>query len=532
MKKFLFIPLLIISAVYLFGCEGKGKIVIKEPPNAKVYIDGKYVGTTPLELTLTEGKYKVTVETTEFDSETKTVQVFFDRVIELIFQPKPKGILKADSIPKGAKVIEGKVTYGKTPLSVKLDPGEHLIVFKHGSLGASRKVNIEYKKVTEIFVNLEKAVIHFNLNPPDAELYVDGKRIEAPATVELEEGVHKAEVKKGVYQDKFKFSVKKGEEKNITYTLKDVQLPPIQAYAPIEFTKDYKFLVSLGKGGIYLWDLKDFKPHISVYDPQDVRNFDRFSNFDVSDNNKLIAGVKPIIALKYTLKYKDRPATKILIWNAETLSPVFSKVFYEDIVGVSFSKDNKSLFMATNDGRIIKLDIKDGSTTETDLTNLKLTDIKRFEDRIFISSEGGRLFAIDSKTGELLLHKKVHDSKINRLEISKDGSFLITSSDDGRIHLINRNLNIVDTIDIGSPVLAANLSISDDALAYSIGKTVKVISATDKYELYTIKGFNGDVVDVEFWTDEILITASGIKTPEIKLWNKGHLLRKWVQTIE
>ncbi len=532
MKKFLIFIFLIALSIYMVGCEGKGKLVIKEPPNAKVYINGKYVGTTPLELTLTEGKYKVTVETSEYDSETKIVQIFFDRTVELVFNPKPKGILKVDSIPQGAKVIEGKVTYGKTPLTVKLDPGEHLIVLKHGSLGASRKVKIEYRKTKELFVNLEKAVVHFYVHPEDAELIIDGKKISVPATLELDEGKHTAVVKKGVYEDTFKFSVKKGEEKKITYTLTDVQLPPIQAYAPIEFTKDYKFLVSLGKGGIYFWDLKDLKPHISVYDPKDVRNFDKFTNFDVSDDKKLIAGVKPIKALKYTLKYKDKPATKILIWNSETLLPVFSKIFYTNIMGVAFSSDNKHLFMCTDDGRVIKLSIKDGSTTENDIAESAFTDIKRFEDRIFISSENGRLFSIDSKTGELIAHKKVHDSRINRLEISKDGSFVITSSNDGKVHLINRDLHIVDTVDVGKPVLAANLSISDDSLAYSTGKEVKVISATDKYELYTIKDFNGNVIDVEFWTDDILITGSGINTPEIKLWNKGHLLRKWVQTIE
>ncbi len=530
-RLYIFLLTAIVPLLFL-GCEGKGQLVIKEPPDAKVFIDGKYVGKTPIKLTLKEGRYKVTVETSEFDSETKIVQIFFDRTLELSFSPKPKGILEADSKPQGAKVIDGKEILGETPIRVKLDPGEHILVFKHGSLGASRKVKIEYKKVTKLFVNLEKAVVHFYLNPPDATLFIDGNPVTIPATLELDEGTHKAVVKKGVYEDEFKFYVKKGEEKKITYTLMDVQLPPIQAYAPIEFTKDYKFLVSLGKGGIYFWDLKELKPHISVYDPKDVRNFDKFINFDVSDDKKLIAGVKPIKALRYLLKDKNTPATKILIWNASTLSPVFSKVFYDRITGVSFSKDKNYLFMITDSGNLIKLNIKEGSTVQKQIDKTKLTDIKRLDDRIYISSSSGKIFALDSTGGDIILSKKVHDAKINRLEISKDGSFLVTASDDGKINILNRDLHIVHSFDIGKPVLAGNLSISNDALAYSTGKLVKVIDVTDKFEKYKIDDLNADVIDIEFWTEDIIITGSGVNKPEVKLWNKGHLLRKWVQTIE
>ena len=532
MKKIYSLLFLLWTALIFIGCEGKGQLVIKEPPNAKVYIDGKYVGTTPIKLTLKEGKYKITVETSQFDSETKTVQIFFDRTVELSFNPKPKGILEADSKPQGAKVIDGKETLGKTPLKVKLDPGEHILVFKHGSLGASRKVKIEYKKITKLFVNLEKAVVHFYLDPPDAKLLIDDKPIKAPATLELEEGYHKAVVSKGVYEDEFKFYVKKGEEKKITYTLMDVQLPPIQAYAPIEFTKDYKFLISLGKGGIYFWDLEKLKPYISVYDPKDVRNFDKFINFDVSDDNKLIAGVKPIKALKYLLKDKTKKATKILIWDATTLAPIFSKVFYYDITGVAFSKDKNYLFMISKNGQLIKLDIKNKSINIDEITNASLTDIKRIDDRIYVSSDNGRIFAINSLNGDLILSKKIHSKKINRLEISKDGGFIITASNDGTVNILNRDCHIVNTINIKKPVLAANLSISNDALAYSVGKIVKVIDITDKFEKYSIKNLNADVIDIEFWTEDIMVTGSSMKKPEIKLWNKGHLLRKWVQTIE
>jgi PEGA domain. len=210
-KSLWFMVFLIFSSFILSSCEGKGKISIQEPKNADVYINGKYVGKTPLELELKEGSYDITVATTEFDRDTqKGVWVYYDKTTKLVFNPKPTGILQADSIPQGAIVMEGRNYIGKTPFKEYLPVGKHLIIFKYGAVGTSRKVVIEYGKTTSIFVNLTKAVIHLNANPPDAKIYVDGKEIgTSPQNVELDEGVHKITVEKDVYKDTFTIKVKR-----------------------------------------------------------------------------------------------------------------------------------------------------------------------------------------------------------------------------------------------------------------------------------------------------------------------------------
>ncbi|MDQ7055433.1 MAG: PEGA domain-containing protein [Persephonella sp.] len=292
MKKIFAFFLLVAAAMFLSSCEGKGKLVIKEPPNADVYINGKHVGKTPIEVELKEGKYTVEVAVSPFEMERKkNVWVYFDHTTELSFRPSPKGILVVDTKPQGAEVIEGRNPLGRTPFKDKIDVGEHHIILKFGAVGTSRVVNIEYGKTTELFVNLEKAVVHFRANPSQATLSIDGKNVGSfPVDLELEEGIHHITVSHQHYTDTFRLKVKKGDEITVTYILTDVQLPPIQAYGPITFTPDKKYLITLGKAGIYFWDLKKFKPQISLYDPKDVGNFDKFINYAVSGRWSLCSG--------------------------------------------------------------------------------------------------------------------------------------------------------------------------------------------------------------------------------------------------
>ncbi len=527
---------LAITGLILTSCEGKGKLVIKEPPNADVYINGKYVGKTPIVLELKEAPYDITVATSPYDEETKKhVWVYFDKTTELVFHPKPKGILEANSKPEGATVLDGKYPIGKTPLNTKLDVGEHLIVFKTKEAGASRKVNIEYGKTVKLFVNLEKAVVHFDANPKDAVLYIDGKEIGTlPKTVELDEGIHKIKIKKDVFESEFTLKFKKGEEKRVTYILEPVQLPPIQAYGPIQFTKDHKTLVTMGKAGIYFWDLAKLKPKFSLYDPDDVRNFDKFTRFSLSIDENFTAGVKPVKALAYKLKDKSKPATKILVWNVKTLSPVLNKIYTEKIFTVAFGEDNGKIYLIKRNGEIKKVDVKTGNIINEIKINDKVTVAKNNNKSVFIGTESGNIYILDSKSDKVVKKIKVHSMIVNSLEISSDGKNLITASDDKTAKILSlNNLSVEKTFNFNEAVISANLS--PEKTKFAVGKndkTVTVISMENNKTLYTIKDLKAPPISVAFKDEEILITASSIKNPKIDLWENGHLLKDWVQTIE
>ncbi len=523
----------VVAALVLASCEGKGKIVIKNPPNAKVYINGKYVGKTPIELELKEGKYNITVETAPFVEETKkNVQVYFDRTIVLDFHPTPKGILKAESIPSGAEVLDGREPLGKTPLEVKLDPGVHEIFFQKGKLSAVRKVNIEFKKTTNVFANLEKAVVHFNVNPPDATLIVDGKEYHKfPITLELDEGVHTVKVSKGVYSEEFKLKVRKGYEFNVTYELKKVQLPPVEAYGPIQLTHNEKYLVSMGKGGIYLWNIVKFRPEISLWDPDDVRNFDRFLNFGISYDDKLISGIKPIRKLAYQFKTKAK-RDKILVWNLDTLAPTMSHIYEIESKFVFFTPDKKKVLLIERSGAIDSIDIATANLKKEKNLGVFITAAKDTKDYIYAGDENGNIYKI-SKTNLSVQKEKVFNGKVNDIYLSKDKTTIAAVSQDKSFKLLTTD-SLKPTFSKTFDAIPTAVALSPDKkeIAVAFGKKIGVYDASFNNKLYEITNIPAVIISMIFKEGDIVIAASGRETPFMGIWKKGHLFKKWVQTIE
>ncbi len=537
MKKVFTFFLLVVAAVFLSSCEGKGKLIIKEPPNADVYINGKHVGKTPIELELKEGKYTVEVAVSPFDMERKkNVWVYFDHTTELSFKPKPKGILIVDTKPQGAEVIEGRNPLGKTPFKDKIDVGEHHIILKLGAVGTSRVVNIEYGKTTKLFVNLEKAVVHFRAKPSQADLIIDGKKIgNFPVDLELDEGIHRITVSYKHYTDTFSLKVKKGDEITVNYILKDVQLPPIQAYGPITFTPDKKYLVTMGKAGIYFWDLKKFKPQISLYDPKDVRNFDKFINYAISDDGHYVVGIKPIRKLAYALpkSLKGKKVDKILVWDLKTTFPVMSKMYPMNALITAISGDNKKVYFITADRKIKSADLKTGKLLKEEKMNYTPSFGRYHKGKIYIGTEEGHLVIYDTNSDTVIKEEKIHSGKITDVEISHDGREIITSSLDGTVKIHTADLLPVKTVKIGKKVFSANLSPSKDKVAFGLeDKTVVVKELKTGKELYSIKNLHFVPASLLFSNEEVLIVASSIKEPEIDIFRNGHLMKKWIQTIK
>ncbi|NPA12965.1 MAG: PEGA domain-containing protein [Aquificae bacterium] len=537
MKKVVGIFLLIFASLTLLSCEGKGKLVIKEPPNADVYINGKHIGKTPIEVELKEGKYTVEVATSPFDMERKKdVWVYFDHTTELSFKPKPKGLLVINSKPEGAVVMEGRNPLGKTPFKDKVDVGEHHIVLKLGAVGASRTVNIEYGKTTELFVNLEKAVIHFNADPPDAILYVDGKKIGSfPQTLELDEGIHKITVEKGAYRDTFTLKVKKGDEFTVKYVLKDVQLPPIQAYGPISFTPDHKYLITMGKAGIYFWDLKKFKPQISLYDPKDVRNFDKFINYGISEDGQYVVGIKPIRRMAYALppELKGKKVDKILVWDLKTTFPIMSKLYPMEAGFTAISKDKTKVYYITKDGKVKIADLKTGELKgEVELGHIP-TSSKYVDGKVYIGTKDGYVLVFDTATDQIQDKKQIHTDTVSDIQTTRDKDLIITASKDGQVKLLTKDLSVNKVITVGKPVYSAGLSPSKDKIAIGTGdKMVEVQKVETGETLYTIQNLKFIPISVLFADEEVLIVASSIDNPNINIFKNGHLMKKWLQTIQ
>ncbi len=528
MRKLLSLLLVFAVSIFLASCEGKGKIIIKEPPNADVYINGKKVGKTPIELELREGKYDITVETDPFISETKkNVQVYFDKTIVLKFNPTPKGILEVQSNPSGAEVWDNKVYLGNTPLKEKLDPGLHKILLYKGKLSAERKVNIEYRKTTKLFVNLEKAVVHVNASPSDATIQIGNVKINKfPYTLELDEGTYKVIVSKPPYTDEFTLKVKKGDEINVSYTLQPVQLPPVQAYGPIKFTHNKKYLISMGKAGIYFWNIHKFKPEISLYDPEDVRNFDKFINFNITQNDEFVVGIKPIRKLAYALKTKEKN-DKIIVWDLKTTAVKFAKLYPIESKYPFFIDSNKILLIEKN-GKTNTLDITSSKLEKIANIGETVTSAKKYNNFVIVGTSKGNLFKIDPSNGSLAKLASL-SSKVNDIFVTKDGNVYVASD---KVYILDGSLKVKTTFNTKKSPLAVAVTPSGKILAVSYGKNVEAFDLKTGKSLYKISNLPVNIISMLFRDEEILITASGIKTPYVAIWKNGHKLKKWVQTIE
>ncbi|MFN3788108.1 MAG: WD40 repeat domain-containing protein, partial [Sulfurihydrogenibium azorense] len=127
----------------------------------------------------------------------------------------------------------------------------------------------------------------------------------------------------------------------------------------------------------------------------------------------------------------------------------------------------------------------------------------------------------------------VHSGRINDIQISKDGKYLITASNDKTVKILNiSDLSTVKTFSSSAAVASANLSPSNSKVAIAkADKTVDVLSF-DGNKLYTISNLPAQAISIAFTSEEIVLTASSIDNPVINLWYSGKLLRKWVQTIE
>jgi len=121
----------------------------------------------------------------------------------------------------------------------------------------------------------------------------------------------------------------------------------------------------------------------------------------------------------------------------------------------------------------------------------------------------------------------------NGLEISFDRKFIVTASSDGKVAILDKDLNNQKIFEFGSEILSANISPENKKIA--VGKpdrTVDVIDINSGETLYSIDGLKAPVISLAFSNEDILITASSIKTPRVNIWKNGHLLRKWIQTVE
>lgn len=225
MKKILII-IFCFSIILFNSClTNKGRLSVDSyPQNSEVYLNGEFIGVTPLEVSLNYGIYKLEVKKSGYKDYIKEIKIERGKETFVIANlEKSKGSLVVKTDPDGATIyVDGK-NYGLTPIEIEdLEIGEHeMVISKEGFAQIIKKVEIKEDRV-EINEILVKAIseIFLNTEPNGAKVIINGKEMgTTPLTIKdinpgryfvtfralgYEEMTKSIEVKEGLNTFKFK----------------------------------------------------------------------------------------------------------------------------------------------------------------------------------------------------------------------------------------------------------------------------------------------------------------------------------------
>jgi len=204
------------------------------PEGAAVSVDGKPAGNTPLKIELPEGNYLLQIDSDGFKTWQTQLAVELNQaqnITDIRLQPAD-GTLALQTTPSGANVTIGQKFVGKTPLKVQLSANtQHEIrISKAGYEKVSRRVQVSTGKLKKLAVDLKPVlgVIHFKVEPADAQLIVNGKnRGPVPPKLQLVAVSHLLEIRKKGYKPfQTRITPRPGYPQEIKITLSRLKSKP------------------------------------------------------------------------------------------------------------------------------------------------------------------------------------------------------------------------------------------------------------------------------------------------------------------
>jgi len=172
---------------------------ITSKPSAKLWVDGTFVGETPIDLKLTVGEHEVRLERTDFLSLFQTIHVSDHDLQHFEFFLEPSAKLLVQANPPHA-VVEVEGLRQRQPASfVDLPVGMNTILVR-GVGYEEKRIEFDLKQGQNfLFVSLEPRVFQLDIVvPEEAVIFVDGKSVgRGPTGVRLAQTVHLVEARWG-----------------------------------------------------------------------------------------------------------------------------------------------------------------------------------------------------------------------------------------------------------------------------------------------------------------------------------------------
>ena len=212
-----------------------------EPPGAQVFSGDELLGSTPLTTELQEGKHEVRIKADGYKVWQDTLAVVAGEpqaVTGVRLEPADAGLFLVSQPARANTTVNGNYL-GLTPLEVPLTPGEatQIRLFKQGYRPAARSVTAQSGEQKRLSVTLEPELVavKVNVEPADAQLYVDGARVEATeGVIMLSTRKHRVEIRKQGYVDyETSLSPHAGVEQELNVRLKTVKQAKLEALKPL-----------------------------------------------------------------------------------------------------------------------------------------------------------------------------------------------------------------------------------------------------------------------------------------------------------
>ena len=231
---------------------GSGRLatihISSEPPHARVYLNDRLIGTTPIEEEKLEpGSYLLRIKDVEGEYEVHTTRFTVDVGEEKIFSEnlvRKTGILRVSSEPRHAQVYLNDRLIGTTPIEEeRIAPGSYRLRIedaegKYETHTTAFTVDVDEEKVFSQNLVRKTGTLKVLSEPTDADVYVDGdlkgKASQFEEGLSLPTGMREVELRKKGYvshRETVQMDYKQIRELKVT-------LQALQAYAEIQSKMD------------------------------------------------------------------------------------------------------------------------------------------------------------------------------------------------------------------------------------------------------------------------------------------------------
>lgn len=170
------------------------------PMDAKILLDGKERGTTPITIrNLLVGTYSLTLQKTGYGTETKTISISEGKTTEINETLTSAMGVTIASTPSGAQLWVDGQAYGKTPFTGTLSIGSHTLKLVNGSRERTERIEVKETGVNSYSYEIEDSKnVTIQSNILKASVYINGEYVgKTPLNTQMKLGRHTIKIDAG-----------------------------------------------------------------------------------------------------------------------------------------------------------------------------------------------------------------------------------------------------------------------------------------------------------------------------------------------